>query len=159
MTASASPKRKLCSQFSNLSTLTTRKALRADLRSRITDKHSDVARQADGVGVAPQTKAPMWRSPVGLARTVRCSKTRACGEHRGALNGRTLPTALPAGPKAFRSGGNPTFTRRKLLFTDQFPHVLRCGKNGAGEHDDLVIAAALSLERERAAGLRTAIPS
>ncbi len=33
------------------------------------------------------------------------------------------------------------------------------GVDGAGEHDDLVVAVALSLERERAAGLRTAIPS
>ncbi len=39
MTALASPKRKLCSQSLNLSTLT-RKALRADLRSRITEEKS-----------------------------------------------------------------------------------------------------------------------
>ncbi len=37
MTALASPKRKLCSQSLNLSTLT-RKALKADLRQRITDE-------------------------------------------------------------------------------------------------------------------------
>ena len=46
MTALASPKRKLFSQFLNLSTPATRKAIRADLRQRITDEHPDIARQA-----------------------------------------------------------------------------------------------------------------
>ncbi len=95
----------------------------------------------------------MWRFSTVLARTLRRNNSRARREHRGALNGRTLPTALPTGLEAFRSGGNPPTIRRNLLLQNQFPHVLRCGKNGAGEHDDLVIAAALSLERERVAGL------
>ncbi len=63
MRALASPKRKLCSQFSNLSTLTTRKALRADLRSRITDKHPDIARQAAERQGAAQR---IWSFPAPL---------------------------------------------------------------------------------------------
>ncbi len=42
MTASASLKRKLSSRFST----STRKALQADRRSRITDEHPDIARRA-----------------------------------------------------------------------------------------------------------------
>ncbi len=34
---------------------------------------------------------------------------------------------LPAGPKVFRSGGNPPSIRRNLLLCGQFRHVLRCG--------------------------------
>ena len=81
MRALASPKRKLCSQFSNHSTLTTRKALRADLRSRITDKHPDIARQAAERQGAAQR---IWSFPAPLVRTVRRSKTTARGERRGA---------------------------------------------------------------------------
>ena len=47
MTALVSPKSKHCSQLSMLSG-TTRKAIRAELRQRITDEHPDIARQADG---------------------------------------------------------------------------------------------------------------
>ena len=36
---------------------------------------------------------------------------------RGLFNGRTLPTALPVGPKAFRSSGNPPSIRRKRSAT------------------------------------------
>ncbi len=130
MTALASLKRKPCSQSLNLSTLT-RKALQADLRQRITDEHSDIARQADGVGVARRRKRRCgalrsgWRGRCGATR-------RGCAESTaGLLNGRTLPTALPAGPKAFRSSGNPPFIRRNLLLRTQFPHVLRCGKTAS----------------------------
>ncbi len=103
MRALASPKRKLCSQFSNLSTLTTRKALRADLRSRITDKHPDIARQAAERQGAAQR---IWSFPAPLVRTVRRSKTTARGERRGALNGQTLPMVLSTSPNSLRNGGN-----------------------------------------------------
>ena len=103
MRALASPKRKLCSQFSNLSTLTTRKALRADLRSRITDKHPDIAWQAAERQGAAQR---IWSFPAPLARTLRRSKTRARGERYAALRGQTLPASLPARTCPLRNGGN-----------------------------------------------------
>ncbi len=76
----------------------------------------------------------------------------------------TVPVALPAGPRALRSGGNPQSIRRILLLLSQFPHVLQCGTTArtpwscqarfkvpqgwkipsAGEHDGLMIAVALA---------------
>ncbi len=98
----------------------------------------------------------MRRFPIPRPTTVRRNNTRVCGDHRGALNGRTLPTALPNGPKVFRSGGNPPSIRRNLLLRTQFRHVLRCGtmvqfqttyrqgQIGTSEHEGLVVAVALA---------------
>ncbi len=56
----------------NLSTLT-RKELKKDLRSRITDEHPDIARQ----GAAQR----IWSFPAPLARTLRCSNAEG-GQER-----------------------------------------------------------------------------
>ncbi len=60
---------------------------------------------------------------VALARTVRCSKTRACGERDAALRGRLSPGLSPQGQEcsqaSVKRAGNVVFPGRGPLVDDK----------------------------------------
>ena len=128
MTASASLKRKPCSKFSNLSTLT-RKALQADLRQCITDERPVIDRQAAERQGAAQR---IWRFPTVLARTLRRSKTRAWGEYCGGIERADVTRRVTPGGEcrtvASQGPGNAVFWVCGPLVDVKVLCVLRCGK-------------------------------
>ncbi len=81
---------------------------------------------------------------VALARTVRCNKTRVCGEHRGAFQRSNTTHCATRWAESVQKRLNPAIF--PLIFTDA-ASVSACfavRQNGAGERDDLVIAVALA---------------
>ena len=77
---------------------------------------------------------------VALARTVRCNKTRACGEHRGALQRANTTHSATRGAEGVQKWRALAIYPPKPTVGCSVSACFAVRYNGAGEHDDLVIA-------------------